>query len=258
MTYNIKTGGSDRGDARRLDAVLSVVGSVAPDVLALQELGGFTAASLATRVARPLGMRGLLARSWFAQPVAVLVRPPWTVVAASAVHRPFQHAAARVVVDTSAGPLTIVGAHLDPYRGWRRRIEAGWLLSALRGAALGLVCGDLNTLDPWSDHTEALRRLDAAHRRRHLRGQAVDTRAVGRLDAAGLVDVFRAHGSGSRRVTAPTGLGGAEFGGMRLDYLFATVALAPFVTDCRIVDGGDTDHASDHYPVVADLALDPA
>jgi exonuclease III len=44
---------------------------------------------------------------------------------------------------------------------------------------------------------------------------------------------------------------------MRLDYLFATPALAALVRECRIVDGGETDVASDHYPVVADVDLDP-
>jgi exodeoxyribonuclease-3 len=258
MTYNIKTGGSDRGDSRRLDAVLRVVASVGPDLLALQELRGFTHASLRARIGEPLGMRGVLACSWTGQPVALLVRPAWSVLAAGPVRRPFRHAAARVVVDTSVGPLTVVGGHLDPYRGRRRAVEAGWLLSALHGAALGLVCGDLNTLDPWSDHTARLDRLDPVCRRRHLRGPAIDTRAVQRLAAAGLVDLFRAAGSGTRTTTAPTGLGGAEFSAMRLDYLMATPRLAALVRHCRIVDGGRADEASDHYPVVADADVDPS
>ncbi|MEK8107327.1 hypothetical protein NKG94_23140 [Micromonospora sp. M12] len=33
---------------------------------------------------------------------------------------------------TSAGPLTVLGTHLYPYSGGRRRMEVDWLVSALR------------------------------------------------------------------------------------------------------------------------------
>jgi len=346
MTYNVKTGGYDGPRATRLDAIAEVVAAQAPDVLALQELRGASGEWLADR----LGMRMVRARSAWGQPVAVLVGPEWTVLDAGSVARPFHHAAARVAVSTLGGPLTVVSAHLHPHWGWRRLHEARWLVSAVRGARLALVMGDLNTLDPWTDHTERLRRLPPPYRLRHLRwrplhrpapddavppsagpgrggsvgggpeaaglagggsdgrgsgaaglagggsggrgsgaaglagggsggrgsGAAgagdggrwvsgggsrevgrvarVDTRAVAALDAAGLVDVFRAAGAG-RVETAPTALGGPEFSGMRLDYLFASPALAAYVRSCRVVESPDADRASDHYPVVADIDL---
>jgi len=286
MTYNVKTGGYDGPRATRLDAIAEVVAAQAPDVLALQELRGGSGEWLADR----LGMRMVRARSARGQPVAVLVGPEWTVLDAGSVARPFHHAAARVVVSTLGGPLTVVSAHLHPHWGWRRLHEARWLVSAVRGARLALVMGDLNTLDPWTDHTQRLRRLPPPYRLRHLRWRPlhrpppddpgpphagpgdggrwadgggsrdvgrvarVDTRAVAALDAAGLVDVFRAAGTG-RVETAPTALGGPEFSGMRLDYLFASPALAAYVRSCRVFESPDTDRASDHYPVVADVDL---
>jgi exonuclease III len=45
---------------------------------------------------------------------------------------------------------------------------------------------------------------------------------------------------------------------MRLDYLLGTPTLAPLARDCRVVRGGETECASDHYPVVVDLDLTPA
>jgi exodeoxyribonuclease III len=265
MTYNIKTGGHDGADSSRLDAVLRVVASLRPDVLALEELRGFARGPLLDRVAATLGMVPRLARSLFGQPVAVLVRPPYPVLSARAVAKPFHHAAVRVVVGTARGPLTVVGTHFHPHFGTRRLWEARWAASAVRGAELGVVMGDLNALDPWTAHEERLSRLSVPFRGRHLtlRGR-IDTRAVAALSRSGLVDVFHtvepreAQAAVTRRVdSAPTGLGGEEFSGMRLDYLLATPALAALVRECHIADGGETDVASDHYPVVADLDLDP-
>ncbi|WBB70163.1 endonuclease/exonuclease/phosphatase family protein [Micromonospora sp. WMMD812] len=262
MTWNIRTGGRDRGGPDRRDAIVEVVTAQRPDVLALQELRGFDAAGVLDGFADRLGLRPQLARSCFGQPVAVLVRPPLRTVSAGPLRRPFHHAAARVVVATDAGPLTVLGTHLNPYSGGWRRIEVDWLARAVRRAPgdLTLLGGDLNALDPATDHTARLDGLPPAYRRRHLRrdGRTVDTRAVAVLLAAGLVDLYRAAGGPDEGLTVPTRHGGAEFSGMRLDYLLGSPALAARVRDCRVVRGGPADRASDHYPLVADVDLGPA
>ncbi|MBM0278451.1 endonuclease/exonuclease/phosphatase family protein [Micromonospora tarensis] len=262
MTWNIRTGGRDRGGPDRLDRVIEVVDGQAPDVLALQELRGFDRDGLMATVAGRVGMTPHLARSCFGQPVAVLVRPPYRVIDAGTLRRPLHHAAARVVVATSAGPLTVLGTHLYPYSGGRRRMEVDWLAAALRRAEgpLTLIAGDLNSLDPTVDHTARLAGMPSRYRRRHLRrsGGAVDTRAIARLLAAGLVDLWPSRNVDAAEadgLTVPTHLGGAEFAGMRLDYLLASPVLAQRVDACRVVRGGGADAASDHYPLVADLDL---
>ncbi|WP_432905107.1 endonuclease/exonuclease/phosphatase family protein [Micromonospora matsumotoense] len=273
MSWNIRTGGRDRTGPDRRDLVCRVVAAQAPDVLAVQELRGFDRPGVLAGFADRVGMRPYLARTCFGQPVAVLVRPPWRTRSAGPVRRPFHHAAQRVELATAAGPLTVLSTHLDPYTGLRRRVEAGWLVGAVRRAPgeLALVAGDLNTLDPGTEHADRVARLPAAYRRRHLRrdGRTVETRAVARLLAAGLVDLWtraagladptRAGGAVEAGLTAPTRHGGGvEFSGMRLDYLLGTPALAARLRDFHVVRGGDTEYASDHYPVVAELNLDPA
>ncbi|WFF03692.1 endonuclease/exonuclease/phosphatase family protein [Micromonospora sp. WMMD964] len=262
MTWNIRTGGRDRDDPDRLDRVVQVIEEQAPDVLALQELRGFDRHGLMVDVAGRVGMTPHLARSCLGQPVAVLVRPPYRVVDAGPLRRPFHHAAARVVVDTSAGPLTVFGTHLHPYSGGRRRMEVDWLVAAMRRARspLTVLTGDLNSLDPTGDHTARLAGMPMLYRRRHLRrgGGAVDTRAIARLLAADLVDLWPAVNAGAPEAdghTVPTRLGGAEFAGMRLDYLLGTRALAERVPDCRVVRGATVDTASDHYPLLATIDL---
>ncbi|SCF45659.1 exodeoxyribonuclease-3 [Micromonospora matsumotoense] len=282
MSWNIRTGGRDRTGPDRRDLVCRVVAAQAPDVLAVQELRGFDRPGVLAGFADRVGMRPYLARTCFGQPVAVLVRPPWRTRSAGPVRRPFHHAAQRVELATAAGPLIVLSTHLDPYTGLRRRVEAGWLAGAVRRApgGLALVAGDLNTLDPGTEHADRVARLPAAYRRRHLRrdGRTVETRAVARLLAAGLVDLWtraagladptRAGGAVDPThagepveagLTAPTRHGGGvEFSGMRLDYLLGTPALAARLRDFHVVRGGDTEYASDHYPVVAELDLDPA
>ncbi|WP_253289778.1 hypothetical protein [Verrucosispora sioxanthis] len=178
------------------------------------------------------------------------------VLAAAPVRRPFHHAAQRVVVGTAAGPLTVLGTHLDPYSGTRRLVEAGWAAGAVRTDrdGLALLAGDLNTLDPYAEHADRVGRLPPGYRRRHLRrdGRTVETRAVARLLAAGLVDLGADAGP-----TVPTAHGGAEFPDVRLDYLLATPTLATHLTHVEVVRTPHTDHASDHYPLVAEFALTP-
>ncbi|MGW5667391.1 endonuclease/exonuclease/phosphatase family protein [Micromonospora sp. NPDC003776] len=192
----------------------------------------------------------------------MLVRAPLRVLRSGRVRRPFHHAAARVEVVTSAGPLTVLSTHLDPYSGGRRRMEADWLAVTLRrtGGRLALLGGDLNTLEPDVDHTARLAGLAELYRRRHLRrgGRTVDTRAVARLRDAGLVDLWpHLGGAEPDGLTVPTRHGGAEFAGMRLDYLLATPDLAALARTVRVVRDAPADTASDHYPVLTDLALDP-
>lgn len=263
MTWNVRTGGRDADGTDRWDRILAVVTAQRPDVLALQELRGLDRGDRLTALAGRVGMVPHLARSCFGQPVAVLVRAALPVLRAGRVRRPFHHAAARVELATREGPLTVLSAHLNPFSPGRRRLEADWLASAVRssGGRLALLVGDLNTLEPGIDHTARLAGLAAHYRRRHLRrdGRTVDTRAVARLVDAGLVDLWPWLGGGEPAgLTVPTRHGGVEFAGMRLDYLLASPALADLTRAVRVVRGGDADTASDHYPVVADLALTPA
>jgi endonuclease/exonuclease/phosphatase family metal-dependent hydrolase len=256
MTYNIRNG----GEPDRLDRIVRVVSAHHPDLLALQELRGFDHGRL-REVAGALGMRPFLGRSWFGQPVAILVREPARVLASRRIRRPFHHGAVEVIVATDGGALTAISTHLDPYSGGRRRWEAGWLAARVRRDVrrdgLALVMGDLNTLDPWTDHTERLGALAPEFRGRHLRRGTVDSRAVAVLAEAGLVDLYRHAGDpAGPDYTAPTRYGGGtEFSHMRLDYILGTPAVARVTRGCRIVSGGDAESASDHYPVLADLAL---
>ena len=252
MTWNIKTGGGTR-----LAAILAVLRRERPDVLALQELRDFGrhGGRRMREVAEATGMTAHLAPSAFGQPVAVLARPPLELTRTRVVRWRLHHAAAVAVVATREGPLTVVSTHLNPFSPYRRMREARWL-AARYASRRGLVvlAGDLNALDPRTDHTGELERLGPLYRRRHLAPDgSADTRAIAAFEEAGFTDLWAGGGDGR---TAPTSEGGGrEFSGMRLDYVLGSPPVAARARDLRVLRGGETEYASDHYPVVVDLDL---
>jgi exodeoxyribonuclease-3 len=258
MTYNIKTGGYDRhGD--RLEAISAVISRERPDLLAVQELRNFGRHGKRRlhALADAVGMVPQLARSPLGQPVAMLVRPPLEIVRRGAFGWRLHHAAAAVTVRTRIGLLTMVSAHLNPFSPSRRRREAIWLAHRFRpskGAVL--IAGDLNGLDPGTDHTGTLARLPGVHRARHVDAEGLpDTRAVAAFGEAGFVDLWTTAGTGEPLTVPTTKGGGKEFSRMRLDYMFAAPQLAGLATGVHVVRGGETEYASDHYPVRADLSI---
>ena len=235
MTWNILVGGGGR-----LGAIQSVIARERPDVLCLQELRGLR------RLCVP-GMDAHVSPSLFGQPVAVLARPPYRLARTRSVRWRLHHAAAIAEV----GDVTVVSTHLNPFSPYRRYREARWLAARFGSRRrMVLIAGDLNSLDPATDHTETVNRLAPAYRGRHLGADGrPDTRAIAAFAAAGFVDL--GHGLGD---TAPTkGLGGPEFSGMRLDYLLASPPLATRLERMEIVTDAETDYASDHYPVIAEF-----
>ncbi|MEU4241342.1 endonuclease/exonuclease/phosphatase family protein [Actinoplanes sp. NPDC026619] len=240
LTWNIRTGGG-----KRLPAIEAVLRREQPDLVCLQELRGFDQGRI-DRLARELGLQGHLARSVFGQPVAVLARG---ISRRRSVTSRLHHAAAAV----TTGDLTLVSTHLNPFSPERRRREATWLAARFHAASrLVLLAGDLNGLHPGEEHT--LAGLDPRYHRRHLAADGtVDTRGLAAFERGGLSDLWPGTGDGH---TVPTTQGGgAEFGAMRLDYVLGNPAAAGLVREMRVLRGGETEYASDHYPLLAELDL---
>ena len=254
LTWNIKTGGS----GGRLEAVVTLLRREQPDLLALQELRGFPGRRM-QEVAGALGMTPFLARSVFGQSVAVLVRPPLRIVGWSGVRWRLHHAAAAVRVPTTAGQLTVVSTHLNALSPYRRLREARFLAARHRPAqGPVLLAGDLNSLDPGTDHTERMAALTGPYKRRHLDAEGrPDTRAIAAFTEAGFVDLWPAVGDGDGRTVPTTQGGGHEFSaaGMRLDYLMAAPVVAARASHARVLRGEEAEYASDHYPLAVELDL---
>ena len=254
MTWNIKNGG-----VGRLGAIASVIDREYPHILALQELRGFETHGCRrmAALADTVGMTPYLSRSAFGQPVGILVRPPLRMTGRAAVRWRLHHAATVALVPTGRGPVSVVSTHLNPFSPYRRMREARWLAARYgSGRRPVVLTGDLNSLEPGTDHADELAQLQPLYRSRHTHpGGAADTRAMAAFAAAGFIDLWPRVGTGDGR-TAPTSQGGgAEFSGMRLDYVLATAPVAEHARAGHVARGGAAEHASDHYPVVVDFEI---
>ncbi len=235
---------------------MDVVRGEAPDILTLNECNHFERDGYRRFYAfeRALGMRGLLGLAPSGFHVAVFARN------AQFVHHELtadwvQHAILRVDMLHDGRPLTVVSAHLCPFGGEIRLNEAQFLAGSARDDERVLIAGDMNALSPHDVHHYDPSTWAPRRRARHALpvGGPLDTRAIEVFEHAGLVDLAHKHAlEFSPTALTPLRAGSSRYE-VRIDYLFATPALAEGVHSVRTIRGPKADYASDHYPVVADM-----
>lgn len=249
MTYNVLDGGMSREDL-----IVEVLREVSADVVVLQEVldEGF-----AQRMGDALGMQYFLARGNSKYHLAILSRWP---ISARQSHHPFppiQQTVLEATIDCPNGrPLVVFGVHpvprplvfLEVWRLWEMSVALKRLEQ--HGASACLLLGDFNACAP-GDKPE-VRRLGILNRVFILlQGQRIYRFAIRAILKAGMVDCFRLLHPDTDGFTygppAPVG---------RIDYIFASAALAPYLTKCFVArEPAAVDGASDHYPVVAEFAM---
>ena len=240
LTYNIWSGGEDR-----LDAIVEVIRSTEPDAVALVEA---TSRENAERLAGTLGMELVFGEANRGFHVAWLTRLP---VRRARNHRPalLAKTVVEIEVEASGEPVRLFATHLASRHDPRPPSdEVPAVLEVLREARElpHLLVGDLNALAPGDPVGEPPSGVER-------RGEAIDgvpRLALGPFAAAGYVDCFRA---GHPDEPGYTYLAWAPW--LRLDYLFASRALADRLVDCRVVRSELAARASDHLPVHAEFRL---
>jgi exodeoxyribonuclease-3 len=240
LTYNIWNGGEDR-----LDDIAAVVAGADPDAVALVEA---TSRAKADELARRLGMELVFGEANLGVHLAWLSRLR---VRSARNHRPALLAKTLLEIEVASGdgPVRLFATHLASRHDPRPPAEeVPAVLEALRtaGDAPHLLVGDLNALtvgDPVGEPPPGVEK----------RGEAVDgvpRLAIAPLAEAGYVDCYRAlHPDES----GYTYLAWAPW--LRLDYVFASPALAGRLLECDVVRGDLAARASDHLPVRAEFRL---
>jgi endonuclease/exonuclease/phosphatase family metal-dependent hydrolase len=107
--------------------------------------------------------------------------------------------------------------------------------------------GDFNALSPWDMEgrevaADALRAHPSGH---NLLGGAKGLQVIPQVEKAGYVDLYRKFGEPGARTYLPAAAA------IRIDYIFASQALAERVTGCWIETAADG--VSDHRPVMAEI-----
>ena len=246
LSYNIRYGGTGR------EAPLaSVIRSCEPDVVVLQEA---TDPAVVARVAEQGGFPHWGSHAGYS--TGFLSMLP---VCHYAWHSPpgARHPFLEVVLDPPHP--RIFGLHLSAwFSKWserRRAREIRLLLDGIREHQDGfhLIAGDFNALAPGE-------RLQVAQMPRWIRAMVwVSGRDIARTTIQVMLDERY---TDLWRRTHPTGEGytfptwGAH---VRLDYIFTPDRYAPRVEQCTVVrDAPDAAAASDHYPLMAVIAEEPA
>lgn len=249
VTYNILVGFRDSSIGRFLPGcqreakIAAFLAAQQPDIVALQEMNGFTEARLRR-----------LAASWFHDHVALLKEDGYPVAITSSaplsnitrLRKDLHHGMLRVTThDTD-----FVVVHFRPHAGVDYKLaECEQALElyreALAAGRQAIVLGDYNSIHP----TDGASFSAVARTRYEQWGYFVqDDRpaevAMTPLLEAGAVDVFLAAGKPPAQWPLP-----------RIDFVLASPGLADRATTCRWLCDELHLRWSDHPPVVADFAV---
>ncbi|MGH2561632.1 MAG: endonuclease/exonuclease/phosphatase family protein [Thermomicrobiales bacterium] len=234
LSYNIWQGGADRPPDIR-----AVIRRQEPDAVALVEANN---RANATQLARDLGMHLVFGEANCACHVAWLSRLP---IRRSENHRHpmLSKTLLKIEVDGEGGPLRLFATHLASRHDAVQTIEEiPIILQILRPLAdqPHLLVGDLNALHPGDA-------VGTPPPGVAMWGEAVDgvpRRTIQTILEAGYVDCYRTLHPWEPGYTYPSA---APW--LRLDYMFASPALAERLLTCDVGAGETAARASDHLPV---------
>jgi exodeoxyribonuclease III len=242
LSYNIRYGG-----AGRVEPIARIITACRPDIVVLQEA---TRPDVVTELAQRTGMGE--ARSYRNQSLGFLSRER---VAAAEWHRPRFSRHAFIEIVPAGGAVRIFGLHLSAvHAAWterRRLFEIRALLASIARHQRGfhVLAGDFNTLAP--GETLDVRKLPPRLRPFvWLSGGRIKWRTIQTVMDAGYADAYRLQHALAPGHTFPT-----WSPHLRLDYVFVPRDHADAVRSCDVVLSADAEHASDHFPIVADLGV---
>lgn len=245
LSYNIRFGG-----AGREERIAAVVRECAPDVVVFQEA---TDPRVVERVADLAGMP-----TWGARPGHSMGFASRLDVEHHEWHRPpgARHPFLEIV--PAGTEFRIFGLHLSAVHSrWTEHRRVRELRALLKGIerhqeGFHVLVGDFNALSP-GEPLDARRLPPRLRVLVWLSGGAVRLKqlAIQNVLDGGYVDAFRALHPDDRGYTFPT-----WDPHVRLDYVFTPARYATRLEACEVVyDGGETKKASDHFPLLARIAV---
>lgn len=242
LNYNIRHGG-----VGRVGPIADVIAAAAPDIVVLQEA---THAAVVSEIGARLSMQATAANG---QSLGFLSRIP---IASYAWHHPRISRHAFLEIQPQGTEFRIFGLHLSAvHAAWteqRRTLEFRALLRAIAAHQHGfhVLTGDFNTLAPgeYLDVSRLPARLRALV---WLSGGRIRWRTIRRVLDAGYLDAFRALHPDAPGPTFPV-----WDPHIRLDYLFIPNAWRAALISSEVVMQGPVRDASDHLPLLTELAID--
>lgn len=267
MSYNILDGFDRLRDRDRMDRFAGWVKQQAPDVLALDELCGFTEADL-KKLAAAYGHSYVAIVKEEGYPVGITSNAPLEVVEKRV--KGYGHG----LLHCRAYGMDFLATHLNPSDWHTRKREADNIVAYIQEKKLDscLVMGDLNAHSPFDAErmetrvglmkamvTSDCERTDSG---RNLNGGRFEYSVISTFLAASLHDTGRAYVPEGERYSYPTRILVSTPKGEavrqqweRLDYILVSDALRPLCVEGTIYHTPETDYLSDHYPVGLTLLI---
>lgn len=162
----------------------------------------------------------------------------------------FWHAALEVKVRFGDRDVTIVNVHLDPWKEDSREREISRLLATIDRSGPVIITGDLNSLSRQDNYPPSLLDELRAKGISKFGSEALEFRVIDRLLQAGFIDAAAAAGQFDPTVPSVFNTDQDHEVPVRVDYVFVTPDLAPFISRVERVKNDLTDAIADHYPLV--------
>lgn len=261
FSYNILDGFDRQQDTLRRERFVRWMRREDPDVVALNELVGYTEKDLQA-LALSYGHPYAVIVKEEGYPVGLTSKQPVTVVKKQL--EGFWHG----MLHARTAGLNLIVTHLSPFEWKFRGQEAEAIIQYVESNRLDscLIMGDMNAYSPFdADEVETheplkqnMQKWDTAHPEYgNLREGDFDYSVLSRFIAAGFTDVIARFVPAVRRMSYPTAWSYQwEWGDPRLpayqehlDFIFVSPSLVSRCIEAEVHNGADTDSLSDHYPV---------
>lgn len=266
MTYNILNGFDYGKDSIRENKMVDFIKSKKPDVVALQELCGFTEIKLKN-----------LAQKWQHQYVAIVKEEGYPVGITS--NKPIKLKNKQVenlwhgMLHVETHDIDFLVVHLSPSDLTFRIKEARWLTQymqdKLKNQDAYIVLGDFNAHSPFDSELDknkpmllkSYRDKDRSTSAKNLHYNELDYSVLSVFLSYQLVDICERLVSSTSRFSFPTPILIGTWRKAeeiiptrkRIDYILASPKLAKSCIKAQIINSGVTELLSDHFPVIADF-----
>lgn len=253
LSYNILEGGQDR-----FEEIITIVKSVKPDILCLQEVNGWeqddwkTLKLFAFKTGFKTYELGQAKNSDYH--VATFSKLPILF------HQTFvgiQNAALHMVVDTNVGEVSICNVHLSPYEESYRLEEIDKVLKSQLKYKNSIIVGDMNSLSFHDGYkNDVVSQLNMTQLKKFTKGGKLTFDVIVKVEGQQYKDVAVLKKQNSEP-TVPTGASKdqAHRTPLRLDYAFVSQALNTRIYSYEVLKNKQTDVSSDHYPIVVKIII---
>ncbi|MDY3851342.1 MAG: endonuclease/exonuclease/phosphatase family protein [Prevotella sp.] len=262
LSYNIYKGLMCDSSVNKQDFA-KWVSKQQPDIVALQEVNGFTQAKL-SQLAADYGHPYAVLLKEEGYPVALTSRFP--IVNVQKVIDNMHHGFILAQVKN----YHILVTHLSPHKYKKRGEEVDMLLATVKAThpkGKWLMMGDFNAYSPWDKESykdglvrERTRQLEMKYKsHQNLKNGELDFSVIEKVLNGGFCDALKLKNrdyvsSAPTKVLEHSDLHANPT--FRIDYIFVSQSLKKDVVQCRIIKDDYTDNHSDHYPVWLELSPD--